>query len=1079
MTIVVPFPSRWRSPLAATALPESAATGARASSTVGTSGVSARGDHDSVASGATVSAYAELHCLSAFSFGRGASSADELFERARDMGYVALAITDECSLAGIVRALEASEASGLALIVGSEFTLACGLRCVLLCEDITGYRRLSALITTARRRSEKGSYELRRNDIERGDNAGLLALWLPGTNPDAAQMNWLRRRFPERTWLAVELHRGPDDLARLAQLRAVADDHDLPCVAAGDAHMHVRRRRSLQDVLAAIRAGAVVADAGHALFHNGERHLRSRRALAAIYPADLLAETVRIAARCTFSLRELKYEYPKELVPPGRTPSEHLRDLTEQGLRRRWPDGETPAVRAQIEKELAIIERLKYEAFFLTVEDIVRFADSKKILCQGRGSAANSVVCFALGITQVNPVSHRLLFGRFISEERNEPPDIDVDFEHDRREEVIQYVFAKYGRERAAIAATVIRWQPRSAMREVSKALGLSMDQQAALSRASHWAHGDAPLAELLAEQGLDPDSPVIRQVVALALELIKLPRHLSQHVGGFVISDQPLSMLVPVENAAMVDRTIIQWDMDDLETLGLLKVDVLALGMLSCIRRGLDLLEKHGIDSRTLATIPACDEDVYGMLRKADTIGVFQVESRAQMAMLPRLQPREFYDLVIQVAIVRPGPIQGGMVHPYLRRRAGHEKPETLQPELHEVLKRTLGVPIFQEQVMEISIVAAGFSEGDADKLRRSMAAWKRRGGLEPWREKILDGMQARGYPPDFAERIFEQIKGFGDYGFPESHAASFALLVYASAWLKCHHPAVFAAALLNSLPMGFYAPAQIIGDARRHDVEVRRVDVAASDYDCTLERDSNGALALRLGFRCAQGLADTDMARLVAARQQRPFIDVGDVAHRAQLDARALKKLAAAGALKSLAGHRHQAHWAIAGTESGHSALALRDDGRREARVELRAPSLFDDVHTDYAALGFSLDRHPVALIRERLQRKRVVRAIDLQERREDDFVRVAGLVILRQRPGTASGVTFITIEDETGLVNLVVWKRVAEQYRRALLESRLLAVAGRLQRNEGVQHVIAERLHDATPMLPDLHAESRNFH
>jgi error-prone DNA polymerase len=1130
--------------------------------------------------------YAELHCLSGFSFGRGAASADELFARAKLLGYRALAITDECSLAGIVRALEASEEHGLALIVGSEFTLACGLKCVLLCEDLAGYRRLCALITTARRRGDKGSYELHRADLEAGDNAGLLALWLPaagieagapdnaGTgaqvaiaidtpaDTDIADGRWLQRQFPQRTWLAVELHRGIDDHARLARLLALADACGLPAVASGDVHMHERRRRALQDTLTAIRLGTTVAEAGHALFPNGERHLRSRRALAAIHPAPLLAQTLDIAARCRFSLRELSYRYPKELVPDDHTPTSWLRELTERGLRQRWPEGETAAVRAQVEHELALVAKLGYEAFFLTVEDVVRFARGQGILCQGRGSAANSAVCFALGITEVDPSRYRLLFGRFLSEERNEPPDIDVDFEHQRREQVIQYVYGKYGRERAAIAATVIRWQPRSAAREVGKVLGLSADQQDALSQVFARGQGDAPVDLLLAEQGFDPSSPVLARVLALVDELVRLPRHLSQHVGGFVIADEPLSSLVPVENAAMAGRTIIQWDKDDLETLGLLKVDVLALGMLSCLKRGLDLLALHGGPALGLAQIPAEDPAVYAMLQRADSIGVFQVESRAQMAMLPRLKPVCFYDLVIQVAIVRPGPIQGGMVHPYLRRRSGEEPVDYPSEELRTVFERTLGVPIFQEQVMELSMVAAGFSAGEADQLRRSMAAWQRRGGLEHWRERILGGMAAHGYDAGFAERVFEQIKGFGSYGFPESHAASFALLVYASAWLKCHHPAIFAASLLNSLPMGFYAPAQIVADARRHGVRVLPVDVLASDFDCTLEplaaapqpgvaaashapatpprpgaavarviavRQPGAALAgalsigrgdaaaaggsaatasaasgppplaLRLGFRIAEGLGEEAMARVMAARAAQPFVDVGDLATRAQLDRGSLQKLAAAGALKRLAGHRHRALWAIAGTEpAGRSPpiapppaspgtqrpprtlpLQFGDSSRSEARISLRPPDAAANVHADYAALGLSLEGHPLALVRARLQRKGMLRAVDLEAREDGAPVRLVGLVTMRQRPGTASGVTFVTVEDETGQVNLVVWRQVAERYRRALLESRLLAVRGRLQAANNVRHVIVDRMDNADALLPALAAGSRDFH
>ncbi len=1061
--------------------------------------------------------YAELHCLSAFSFGRGASSADELFARGKQLGYQALAITDECSLAGIVRALEASKQHGLALITGSEFQLACGLKLVLLCQDMSGYQTLCGLITTARRRSEKGHYELRRADINAVDSTGLLALWPladPHDEERDADARWLKQQFPSRVWLAIELHRETDDHLHQQHLLTFAHSHDLPCVATGDVHMHVRERRALQDVLTAIRLGTPVAQAGRRLFANGERHLRTRKALTAIHGPELLAESLRIAAMCRFSLRDLHYRYPKELVPRGHTPTSWLRHLVEQGLRQRWPAGEPEKVRRQIENELEIITSLNYEDFFLTVEDIVRFARNEHILCQGRGSAANSAVCFVLGITAVNPEQQQLLFGRFLSKERKEPPDIDVDFEHDRREEVIQYVYGKYGRERAALAATVIRWQGRSAARAVAAALGLSTDQQQALSQALRRGHDGVGINILLREQGFDPQSPVINHWWRLTRELIGLPRHLSQHVGGFVIADQPLSHLVPVENAAMPERSIIQWDKDDLEELRLLKVDVLALGMLSCLRRGLALIEKHTGVKQDLADIPAGDTATYAMLQRADSIGVFQVESRAQMSMLPRLKPQTFYDLVIQVAIVRPGPIQGGMVHPYLRRRSNVEEIDYPRDELRPVLERTLGIPIFQEQVMELSMVAAGFNEGQADQLRRSMAAWKRRGGLEPWRDKIMAGMAERGYPVEFAERIFEQIKGFGDYGFPESHAASFALLAYASAWMKCHHPAIFTAALLNSLPMGFYAPAQLIADARRHQVTVLPVDVLSSDFDCVLEAHarSAGGLALRLGFRLANGLGQEAMERLMAARQESMFQHIDDLVARAQLDRRNLQALADAGALRRLAGHRHRAQWAVTAAEtltphrmqqsvttisdrkaqmldgrSGGNAssrprtgdLLLVGSSHAEDRVRLRPPDAHDSVHADYASLGFSLDRHPLSLLRGQLRQRRVLRAIDLQDHDDGTPVRVAGLVTVRQRPGTASGVTFVTLEDETGLVNLIVWQHVARRYRRELLESRLMAVAGRLQFADNVRHVIAERLVNGDDWLPMLQTASRDFH
>ncbi len=791
-----------------------------------------------------MSAYAELHCLSNFSFQRGASSARELFERARDCGYRALAITDECSLAGIVRAFEASRDTGVALIVGAEFQLDDGPKLVLLCENLGGYTALCALITRGRRAAEKGSYRVTRQDMLDG-LPGTLALWMPASEPDREHGAWLHALFQGRLWLAVELHRGPDDARRLAQLEALADSLGIPTVAAGDVHMHVRRRRALQDVMTALRHHRTVAAAGDLLFPNGERHLRTREALADIYPSRLLEESARIAKRCRFAMTDLKYRYPAELVPEGSTATEWLRHLTEEGVRWRWPQGAPAKVREQIEHELTLIEQLKYESYFLTVQDIVSYARSVDILCQGRGSAANSAVCYALGVTAVDPEHTTLLVERFISAERDEPPDIDIDFEHERREEVIQYIYRKYGRDRAALAATVICYRGRSAVRDVARALGLPMDQIDLLSRVFAWQDGEDPLEGRLRERGFDPASPVLRRVLALTAELRDFPRHLSQHVGGFVISDQPLSHLVPVENASMPDRTIIQWDKDDLDTMRLLKVDCLALGMLTCIRKCLDLLKAHHGRELTLATMPKEDPKTYEMIRAADTIGVFQIESRAQMAMLPRHRPENFYDLVIQVAIVRPGPIQGDMVHPYLRRKRG-EEPVTYPSEaLRSVFERTLGVPLFQEQVMKLAIVAAKYTPGEADALRRSMAAWRRNGDMEIHRVKLMKGMLESGFTQEFAARLFEQIKGFGSYGFPESHAASFALLVYASSWLKCHYRAEFLCALLNAQPMGFYSASQLVQDAQRHGVHVRPVDVRHSVWDNTLEDDT------RIGWR------------------------------------------------------------------------------------------------------------------------------------------------------------------------------------------------------------------------------------
>src|SRR5574341_1079294 len=829
---------------------------------------------------ASLPEYAELHCLSNFSFLRGASHPQELVDRAHDLGYAALALTDECSLAGAVRAHQAAKERGLKLILGAEILVEKDLKLVLLATDRRSYGAISSLITTGRRRSKKGLYSLGRADVESIAGSGALLLWVPAADFTAA--DWFAERFRGDCWIAAELHCGPNDRARLSQLKRISEEYGLPLVAAGDVHMHVRSRRRLQDVLTAVRLGKPVAQCGQALFPNAERSLRLRMRLAQLYPPELLAESVAIAERCHFSLEELRYEYPAELVPQNETPTSWLQRLTEDGLRWRFPAGVPAKVRELVEHELRLIAELRYEAFFLTVHDVVRFARSRGILCQGRGSAANSAVCYALGITEVDPARMSMLFERFVSKERNEPPDIDVDFEHQRREEVIQYIYAKYGRDRAALAATVIRYRPRSAVRDLGKALGLAPEQVERVARSLAWWDGGQVLPERLAESGLDPASPVLQRLVTLAAALIGFPRHLSQHVGGFVISRGPLAALVPIENAAMAERTVTQWDKDDLEALGLLKVDVLALGMLSAIRRALDFLGKRMQD------IPAEDPAVYAMIQQADTIGVFQIESRAQMSMLPRLRPASFYDLVIEVAIVRPGPIQGGMVHPYLGRRRGLEPVSYPSAAVQGVLERTLGVPIFQEQVMSLAVVAAGFTPGEADRLRRSMAAWRRKGGLGQFEERLISGMKARGYSEEFASRIFQQILGFGEYGFPESHSASFALLVYVSAWLKCHHPAAFCAALLNSQPMGFYAPAQLRSEERRHGVEVRAPDVCASLWDCTLEEG-----ALRLGLRMVGGLSEAAGHRVVAARAQAAFASVEDLARRAALERRELRCL------------------------------------------------------------------------------------------------------------------------------------------------------------------------------------------
>ena len=1058
-------------------------------------------------------AYAELHCLTNFSFLRGASHAQELVETAIRRGYKALAITDECSLAGVVRAHAAAKdhKDTFKLIIGAEFRLEDGLRFVLLATNREGYGNLSELITQGRRNAPKGEYRLSRGHLESGV-PHCLALWLPPAQPQDDDALWLARRFHGRLWIAVELLARGGDRERLDALQEFGQRTGLPCVASGDVHMHARGRRALQDTLTAIRLGVPLAKAGLALQASGERHLRPIARLEKIYrqPA-LLEETVRIAGLCGFSLDELKYEYPEEIVPDGKTPPQYLAELTEAGLNWRYPEGVPQVVRENAGKELALIAELRYEAFFLTVYDIVQYARGQKILCQGRGSAANSVVCFALGITSVDPSRTRLLFGRFLSKERDEPPDIDVDFEHARREEVIQYIYCKYGRHRTALAATVICYRTRSAFRDVGKALGLDAIQLDRIAGSFVWWDQPEERAARLSEAGFEPDSPVIHKLITLTSELSGFPRHLSQHVGGFVISRGLLSQLVPTENAVMEDRTVIQWDKDDLEELGLLKVDVLSLGMLTAIRLALDMVNRRHGSSLSMADILATEnrdegKPVYDMLCKADSIGVFQVESRAQMSMLPRLKPQNYYDLVVEVAIVRPGPIQGGMVHPYLKNRKKKKEGKKIDypsPELEKVLERTLGVPIFQEQVMEIAMVAADFSVGEADQLRRAMAAWKRKGGLEPFRDRLINGMLKNKYDEKFALQIFEQIKGFGEYGFPESHSASFALLVYVSAWLKCYEPAAFTCALLNSQPMGFYAPPQLVQDAQRHGVEVRPVDVIESEWDCTLEeaglsknpvlraeccvlRSNNDSCppAIRLGLRMVKGLSKEAAQRLIAARStqhpapaSRPSRDFEELALSANLSRKDMNALAAAGALESLAGHRRNAAWLVAGIEKRLPVLASASIV--EATIALPAPSEAQEIIDDYASTDLTLRRHPLALLRQRFDKHSFSTAEQLRHMPTKTPVHVVGLVTCRQHPGTAKGVIFVTLEDETGQINVVVWEQLSQKQRRPLLAARLLHVEGTLEREGDVIHVIAENLTDRSVLIGNLNASSRDFH
>ncbi len=1089
-------------------------------------------------------AYAELHALSNFSFQRGASHPEELVQRAHALGYSALAITDECSMAGVVRAHTEAKKLGLRLLIGTELRIdmpsssAEYCTVVLIARNRRGYGQLCELITAARAGHAKGEYRIEMDDwpasfhgphgsedahgahTHQGTRAltDVLALLLPRRDTLARDTCgasfesihraaiWLAQRFPQRAWLAAQLLLRLDDALWLHKLGEVSRLSGVPLVATGGVRMHLRSRKPLLDVITAVKQGRPVADCGLALQANAERHLRSRIRLAALYPAALLAHTVHIAQQCQFSLDELRYEYPEEVVPVGATPASYLRRCTYEGAGTRYPGGIPASVQQQVEHELALITELHYEKYFLTVYDIVRFARSRHILCQGRGSAANSAVCYCLSITEVDPSRMSTLFERFISRERNEPPDIDVDFEHQRREEVIQYLYSKYGRERAALTATAVSYRPRSAIRDVGKALGMDAALLDTLAKNHQWWDGKALQPERLAELGLQSHSRALQLLMELTGQLMGFPRQLSQHPGGFVLTGDRLTRTVPVIHASMPGRTTIEWDKDDIDALGLLKVDVLALGMLSALRRALDLMGQWRGQTMQMQDIPAEDSATYDMVCRADTVGVFQIESRAQQSMLPRLQPRCFYDLVVEVAIVRPGPIQGGMVHPYLRRRQGLEPVHYPSEALKAALQRTLGVPIFQEQVMQIAMLAAGFSADEADSLRRSMAAWKRKGGVHKFYDRIITGMTERGYTQEFAEQIFSQIEGFGEYGFPESHAASFALLVYASCWIKCHEPAIFLAALLNSQPMGFYGPSQLVQDAKRHGVEVRAVDVMHSDWDCTLEQPSEAGTgsgagtetqrtthysvapqltahqpttrqpAIRLGLRLVSGLKQVVAERIVLARSKNPFSSTQDLALQAGLDAGDLKALASADALASLSGHRRQQVWEASAL---HAAPALLKDAPVDEDVlELPEASEGEEVVFDYAALGMSLRKHPVELLRPLLLRQRLSTAAQLHDAPNGKLARACGLVTMRQQPGSAKGVVFVTLEDESGTVNVIVWKSVKEKQRQTLLQSKLLAVYGQWQREGEVRHLVAQYLVDMSHLLGRLATTSRDF-
>ncbi|WP_439816743.1 error-prone DNA polymerase [Zavarzinia sp. CC-PAN008] len=1043
-------------------------------------------------------AYAELQVTTNFTFLRGASHAEELVETAAALGQAALAVTDRNTLAGIVRGHAAAKRHGLRYVPGARLDFLEGISLLAWPTDRAAYGRLSQLITLGARRAPKGECHLNLADLEahaEGLRTAIVAPeradWRAGPlgldDGFQAMARHLARLLKGRIWLAAAPRFGGDDAAWFESLERFGQAIGAPLLASNDVRYHRVERRTLLDVMTCIREGTTIDAAGPLAARHGERHLKPPAEMARLFARhpEAVARTVQVLDGLTFSLDELRYEYPAEPVAEGRSPQEELARLAWAGAAWRWPGGVSDKVQATIRHELALIEKCGFAPYFLTVRDIVAWARDPErnppILCQGRGSAANSVVCFCLGITSVSPDKVDVLFERFVSEQRGEPPDIDVDFEHERREEVIQYIYRKYGRDRAGLAATLIRYRTRSAIRDVGKALGLSLDVVAALSGTT-WGWSDEGLDPAhVREIGLDPEAPRLRLALRLASILIGFPRHLSQHVGGFVITRGPLSEVVPITNAAMDERTVVEWDKDDLDALGILKIDVLALGMLTCIRKGLDML---GIPD--MAKVPEEDPRVYDMLCKADSVGVFQVESRAQMTMLPRLKPRCYYDLVIEVAIVRPGPIQGDMVHPYLRRRNGLEEPDLPSPELREVLGKTLGVPLFQEQAMRIAIVAAGFTPDAADGLRRAMATFRHVGTIHQYEAKMVEGMVARGYDRDFATRCFRQIQGFGEYGFPESHAASFALLVYVSAWLKCHYPAVFACALLNSQPMGFYQPAQLVRDAQQHGVTVLPVDIAHSAWDCTIEGDPKAGGRLRLGFRQVKGLQQAELERLVAARASGPFTSLPELARRSGLSHRALELLAEADACRSLGLDRRRALWMVrslapptAAARAPASALealplfraaadALDD---RHADAALPQMTLGEHVIHDYARVSLSLKAHPLSFLRESLAAQGVRRAAYLATLRNNARVSVAGLVLVRQRPGSAKGVIFVTLEDETGVANLVVWPPVFEAFRRIVLGARLLRAFGRLQAQDGVIHVVVEQLVDLSPQLDRL--------
>jgi error-prone DNA polymerase len=1027
-----------------------------------------------MAAGSAGPGYAELQVTTHFSFLRGASSCEELFAQAAALGISALGITDRHSLAGIVRAYEASRQTGVRLVVGCRVDLTDGTALLLYPLNRAGYGRLCRLLTVGKARAGKWACELSWGDV--ADWAeGLLSILVPDQADERCeqQLVLLRRTFPGRSYLALALRRRPGDALRLQLLSDMGATHRVPTVVTNDVLYHVPERRIMQDIVTCIREGCTIDSAGFRKERYADRFLKPPPEMARLFARhpEAVTRTIEVVARCQFSLDELQYQYPAEVVIPGLTAQQSLERLTWEAASRRYSDGVPEKVLGTLQHELRLIDQLGYAPYFLTVHSIVRFARSRGILCQGRGSAANSAVCYVLGITSIDPEKHNLLFERFVSAERREPPDIDVDFEHDRREIVIQWIYETYGRHRAALTAVVTRYRARGAVRDVGKVLGLTEDVTAALA-GQIWAWSDEGVEEEHAKQlNLNLQDRRLRLTLELAQQLMGTPRHLSQHPGGFVLTQDRLDELVPIEPAAMEDRQVIEWDKDDIDVLRIMKVDILALGMLGCMRRAFELLEEHKGIRLGLAAIPVEDPATYAMIRRADTLGVFQIESRAQMAMLPRIKPRTFYDLVIQVAIVRPGPIQGDMVHPYLRRREGVEPVDYPTPELKAVLGSTLGVPLFQEQAMRVAIECAGFTPGEADQLRKSMATFKLTGGVSRFATKLVDGMVARGYSRDFAEHTFKQLEGFGSYGFPESHAASFALIAYASSWMKCHHPEVFCAALLNAQPMGFYAPAQIVRDARDHGVEVWPVDVNQSRWDCTLEPAGQGRLAVRLGFRMVRGLANAAGAGIVSAREDVPYGSVEDLWRRAGVPVAALRQLAAADAFAGIGLKRREAAWAIRALRDEALPLFTAAGSEREMEepeVLLRPMAAGGEVVQDYTMTGLSLRSHPVAFLRQDLRRQGIIPCGDLARMRDGRRVTVSGLVLVRQRPGSANGVLFVTLEDETGTANVIVWKKLFEARRLVVLGASLLCVRGRVQVEGEVIHVIADDLIDHSDLL-----------